>query len=254
MRSIAIVVGLWLLPGVALAANTQSSAPDAVVDGTSVMTEGPIPYGIASRSFLTLSAWNAQPIDTSVTFAFSNFPGGQGINRTGGSSFFKVPIQLPNGAAVSEIELAYCDTGASNIAAHWFRQPKNGPVVTITNVVTSVGTPGCTVTSGTITPTQTIDNDANSYNIELFMGAPDATVAFLSARVGYRLQISPAPATATFPTDVPTSHPFFRFVEALAASGVTGGCGAGTYCPDSPVTRGQMAVFLATALGLHWPN
>jgi hypothetical protein len=26
------------------------------------------------------------------------------------------------------------------------------------------------------------------------------------------------------------------------------------YCPDNPVTRGQMAVFLATALGLHWKN
>lgn len=69
-------------------------------------------------------------------------------------------------------------------------------------------------------------------------------------RVRYRLQVSPAPATATFPNDVPTTHPFFRFVEALAASGLTGGCGPGSFCPDQPVTRGQMAVFLAAALGL----
>lgn len=66
--------------------------------------------------------------------------------------------------------------------------------------------------------------------------------------------MSPAPATATFPNDVPTTHAFFRFVEALAASGVTGGCGPRSYCPDAAVTRGQMAVFLATALGLHFPN
>jgi hypothetical protein len=64
--------------------------------------------------------------------------------------------------------------------------------------------------------------------------------------------VSPAPATATF-NDVPTSHPFFQYVEALAASGITGGCGGGNYCPNNPVTRGQMAVFLAKALGLHWP-
>ena len=72
-------------------------------------------------------------------------------------------------------------------------------------------------------------------------------------RVRYQLQVSPAPATATF-GDVPTTHPFFRFVEALAASGITGGCGGGNYCPDYTLTRGQLAVFLATALGLHFPN
>jgi hypothetical protein len=53
---------------------------------------------------------------------------------------------------------------------------------------------------------------------------------------------------------VPPSSSIFRFVEALADAGITGGCGGGNYCPDSPVTRGQMAVFLASALGLHWPN
>ena len=66
--------------------------------------------------------------------------------------------------------------------------------------------------------------------------------------------MSPAPGVATFPIDVPTNHPFFRFVEAMAASGLTGGCGPGQFCPDSPVTRGQMSVFLASALGLHFPN
>lgn len=44
--------------------------------------------------------------------------------------------------------------------------------------------------------------------------------------------------------DVPTSHPFHNFVEWLVNRGVTAGCGGGNYCPDSPVTRGQMAVFM----------
>jgi S-layer homology domain len=68
-----------------------------------------------------------------------------------------------------------------------------------------------------------------------------------------RLQVSPAPATATF-ADVPVGDPFHRFVEALVAAGITAGCGGGNYCPNAPITRGQMAVFLAAALGLHWPN
>jgi hypothetical protein len=80
------------------------------------------------------------------------------------------------------------------------------------------------------------------------------TVKFRTVRYHYRLQVSPAPAVATFPNDVPTSHPYFRFVEALARSGITAGCGGNSYCPDAPITRGQMAVFLAVALGLHFPN
>jgi hypothetical protein len=48
---------------------------------------------------------------------------------------------------------------------------------------------------------------------------------------------------ATF-SDVPTSHPFYNDIEALAASGVTSGCGGGKFCPGDFVTRGQMAAFM----------
>ncbi len=44
--------------------------------------------------------------------------------------------------------------------------------------------------------------------------------------------------------DVPPSHPFFSYVETLVSNGVTGGCAPSYYCPNSPVTRAQMAVFL----------
>ena len=38
-------------------------------------------------------------------------------------------------------------------------------------------------------------------------------------------------------------------IDAIAAAGITGGCGAGSdrYCPDDFVTRGQAATFIATA-------
>ncbi len=75
----------------------------------------------------------------------------------------------------------------------------------------------------------------------------------LGAYVVYKLQVSPAPGTATF-LDVPTNHQFFRFVEALVDAGITAGCGAGNFCPDQPLTRGQMAAFMSIALGLHFPN
>jgi len=78
-------------------------------------------------------------------------------------------------------------------------------------------------------------------------------------RIISRRQVSPAPATATATAtfnDVPTTHQFFQFIEALHAAGITGGCKASPplYCPDAPLTRGEMAVFLSVALGLHWPD
>ena len=41
-------------------------------------------------------------------------------------------------------------------------------------------------------------------------------------------------------------------IEALAAAGITAGCGVDPlrFCPDEPVTRGQMATFIARAEGL----
>ena len=48
-------------------------------------------------------------------------------------------------------------------------------------------------------------------------------------------------------TDVPAGGPFYRFVETLLHRGVTTGCGATTYCPDSAGTREQMAVILLVA-------
>ena len=45
-------------------------------------------------------------------------------------------------------------------------------------------------------------------------------------------------------TDVPTSQQFYAFIENIFHNGITGGCGAGIFCPADPVTRAQMAVFL----------
>jgi hypothetical protein len=49
-------------------------------------------------------------------------------------------------------------------------------------------------------------------------------------------------------TDVPATHPFFKWIQKMREFGITSGCGATTYCPDDSVTRGQMAVFIFRAL------
>ena len=45
-------------------------------------------------------------------------------------------------------------------------------------------------------------------------------------------------------------HVFAADISALADAGITRGCGPGRFCPDEPVTRGQMAAFLVRALKL----
>jgi hypothetical protein len=48
--------------------------------------------------------------------------------------------------------------------------------------------------------------------------------------------------------DVSASNPFCRFIEELSRRGVVSGCGSGNYCPGSPVTRDQMAIFVLRTL------
>ena len=59
--------------------------------------------------------------------------------------------------------------------------------------------------------------------------------------------LPPPCATPVF-ADVPASSPFCRWVEELARRGIANGCGGGNFCPDDPVSREQMAVFLLRAL------
>jgi hypothetical protein len=130
----------------------------------------------------------------------------------------------------------------------------NGSASDVTTTGLTGDTPGCGSFSVTPFPAFTplvIDNDSNTYFLQVTTGSTGTMLGFTAVRVYYSLQVSPAPAVATC-SDVPTSHPFFRFIEALAASGITSGCGGGNYCPDAPLTRGQMAVFLSIGLGLHF--
>jgi len=58
----------------------------------------------------------------------------------------------------------------------------------------------------------------------------------------------PATSTDFFTDDADSSHE--NDINRLAASGITGGCAEGRFCPQTTVTREQMASFLARALRL----
>jgi hypothetical protein len=60
----------------------------------------------------------------------------------------------------------------------------------------------------------------------------------------------PAVGGSTGFTDVPTTYWAAAWIKQLAAEGITSGCGTGIYCPESRVTRDQMAVFLSRTFNI----
>jgi len=72
---------------------------------------------------------------------------------------------------------------------------------------------------------------------------------FLLRTQGGRTYTPPACVTPTF-NDVPCSSGFAKWIEELARRGIATGCGNNNFCPHDLVTRGQMAVFVVTTLGL----
>ena len=82
------------------------------------------------------------------------------------------------------------------------------------------------------------------------MYCPDSTVTraqaavFLLKGIHGSTYTPPTVGAGTGFTDVPNDYWAAAWIKQLAAEGITSGCDIGLYCPDSEVTRAQMAVFL----------
>jgi hypothetical protein len=83
-----------------------------------------------------------------------------------------------------------------------------------------------------------------NYGVDQATKRQQMAVFLLKAKHG--LCYTPPPCIGSF-GDVPCPSLFADWIEALAAEGITGGCGGGNYCPQNPVRRDQMAVFLLKA-------
>ena len=179
---------------------------------------------------------------------------------------------VPNGADLQQVAFYFADDTAvvdrdftGTICRSWVHSDGSSPEYDCPVSFTSFGAPGDTVFTAdpnfSVLYRGDIDSDGTadvvSYTVFAQFGSPgeqvfNGDIRLRQVRLLFTRQVSPAPAVATF-GDVPTDHGFFQFIEALADSNITAGCGSGNFCPDTPLTRGQMAVFLAKALGLHWP-
>ncbi len=174
---------------------------------------------------------------------------------------YAAQVELPNGALLDTVCGYFYDNDSTALAdvyavvyRYTYNVSDNSMDALALVVVGTSGAPNYYNACVNLSSPETIQRDVGDLRISYiaYVNLPvSATVQFKAIRLDWHRQISPAPATATF-SDVAASHMFFRHIEALASSGITAGCGGGNYCPDSPVTRGEMAAFLAKALGLHW--
>lgn len=254
------MIGLLVGGGSALA---QDDSPRHLP----VLTRPPLPEGVAAPrrtgrpdygtsgvTYVEVGAAAFTPMDSSNVYTTTNSGYFNQVLRTVTGNFvsFAAPINIPSGAIVTYLELDECDNtgGSGYVQGSLVQSDYLGNVSVYAPFLVSDGT-GCRFLSEDVTPQNMVSNnlDDHFWLLATISSSTGFTTGLAGMIVGYKLNVSPAPATPDF-TDVPPSHPFFQYIEALYHSGITAGCGGGNYCPDSPLTRGQMAVFLAKALGL----
>lgn len=209
----------------------------------------PKTYTVLASEFVPAS--NDVIMKSAVLSRYPEFP-------LGNSGSIYAPVHLPDGTRVIGYELQYCRSEASpgiimggldercETESECYIAP-TGLGVDTTVTGDQVGCFRSLVWDGR----PAVDNMRKLYYADLQFTAKDGAMSIMAFRVYYRNATPPRPVSPTF-SDVPASDPGFPFIEALHAAGLTAGCGGGKFCPDGPVTRRQMAVFLAGAVPLPY--
>ncbi len=252
------LVGLVFGASLAAAQDAESRAVERRTDGPrSIAAES---YGITNTDYMTVTAAEFRPIHPSYLYLidFSNLM----MTNTGGGNIFIAPVSMPSGALVIGLELAGCDlfTGDNMQVALGRVEEPNGLFENMAEVFTdgTASSPGdgCNFWLDASVVTPTIDNFTYSYYVLVAFGiltppyTPDLKLR--AVRLYWKRQVQPSDGTPAF-GDVPIGNAYRQYVEAAAALGILSPCAPGFFCPDNPVTRAQLALALAKALGLDYP-
>jgi len=138
-------------------------------------------------------------------------------------------VKLTNNTATTTIEidsnaqvLMFGDVPLGYWASSWIERLYNAGI-----------TGGCSTSPMLYCPTTSVTRDQMA--------------VFLLRGIHGSSYTPPAVGLSTGFNDVPTTYWAAAWIKQLAAEGITGGCGPNLYCPETPVTRDQMAVFLLRA-------
>jgi len=179
------------------------------------------------------------------------FHGAYRYRASGSAATTVAPVRLPSGAHLYRAQLFYYDNSSMYYAtATLYRYQYNNTSTLLDSCSGSTSaTPG--YTACIMYPNVTIQNGDSVYQLRVQLTGVTSHLRFMGVRLYWKRQIRTG-----------LSHPFTDIghlpqlwqdsIAALRASGITSGTTATTYSPDANVTRGQMAVFFARALGLYW--
>lgn len=211
-------------------------------------------YGIKDWIELNYALIGFSPLDNGE---WSHQFDGWGYRNGGTNTATCHVVNIPSGAALAGYTVWLTDNSATGQIRYYLYR---------TNLINNVSAnllgynSGVAATPGIFRSFRDIPgadhrvlNDRAAYWICIEASQTGSALRSSGVTFWYHLAISPAPASPSF-SDVPTFHPFFREIEALARSGITTGFSDGTYRPNIAVTRQAMAAFLSRALGLHWPD
>jgi len=222
------------------AADAAPGAPDQFGINCCQITQ------IPASSFQTRTSTTAWTYDTAGYIYATTNPIGDQIA-------FWATVTLPSGVAIRYLDLWYNDTDAANDITGTIRVYTGSTAPSFFDVVSvsSSGSAGPDYNFSSLI-SHTVENSAQYTVVIVLPASPNSSLQFKAVDIWWNRQISPAPVVQTF-NDVAPGDFGFQHIEALNASGITGGCGGGNFCPTATLTRAQMAVFLAKALGLYWP-
>jgi hypothetical protein len=233
------VAALFSFIAAGLFAQQQAGVPD------------PRAYGIQHWTIDRLGAPEFTPVNSGTAYA-SN---GSLIYSTDPDGLFHASAHIPKGALLTFFDLDYCDNVTGGTVEAWlYTSPHTGSSTNLSHLISTTQS-SCTSAYEDLTAQNvTFNPNTDDLYVEVETHGGFLDSSFSGVSIFYQLQVSPAPATATF-ADVPTNHPYFKFIEALASSGITKGCGSSPliFCPNGTITRQEVATWIAKALGLDWP-
>jgi len=267
MARYTLVVAVCLLLAGMVAAQEDpifSSEPDGPVtegDSDAEVTEGVNAFGTEFQ-YTWVTASEFTPLNPDDPWEYNTYQYWCNTSSNTSDDTYTAPLHLPQGALIYGYYVhAYDNFAGRNLGVRLRRWHDNASTQTVGHdgigpyfETPDGGVPGYVRSYVDIAPNHTYDvRSGSTYRQYGFVLSTSGTtnLRFKGIMVNWGRQVSPAPASATF-NDVSTGHWAFRHIEALNDSGISAGCGGGSFCPTANVTRAEMAIFLAKALGLHF--
>jgi hypothetical protein len=201
----------------------------------------------------------------------TNFPASLSVLPGDGSGGFGPPANFaagsfPRSVAIADYnsdgspDMASANAGSDNVSVlinncHIAGTTTATPVNTTTPVNTATPTatnPGATgVPTNTAVASVTVPPSASRTATVTASSTRQAT-AVASASATAPATLTATVCALTF-TDVPPQHTFYPFVRCLACRGIVNGYPDGTFKPNNPVTRGQLAKIVSQSAGFNEP-